>query len=68
MACSRVNMTFTFLKHGDALSPLLFKFDLEYAVRRVKVNQNSFKLNGTHQAVVYADGAKILGGSLRTVL
>jgi len=27
------------LKQGDALSPLLFNFDLEYAIRRVQVNR-----------------------------
>ena len=32
------------LKQGDALSPLLFKFASEYAIKRVQVNQDSLKL------------------------
>jgi hypothetical protein len=39
-------------------------FALEYATRRVRVSQDSFKLNGTHQLLVYADDVNILGGSV----
>jgi len=51
----------------DALLPLLFNFALEYAIRRVQVNQDGLKLNGTHHLLVYADNVNILGGSVHTV-
>ena len=46
---------------------LLFNFALEYAIRRVQVNQDCFKLNGTHQLLTYADNVNILGGSMHTL-
>jgi hypothetical protein len=55
------------LKQGDALSPLLFNFALEYTIRRVQVNQDGLKLNGTHQFLAYADDVNILEGSAHTV-
>ena len=36
------------LKQGDVLSPLLFKFVLDYATTRVQVLKESWKLKGTN--------------------
>ena len=55
------------LKQGDALSPMLFNFALEYTIRRVQVNQDGLKPNGTHQLLAYADDVNILGGNIHTL-
>jgi hypothetical protein len=54
------------LKQGHALSPLLFNFSLEYAIRRVQVKQDCLKLNGTQQLLVLADEVNILSRSIHT--
>jgi len=46
---------------------MFFNFALEYAIRRVQVNQDGLKLNGTHQLLAYADDVIILGESVHTV-
>jgi len=71
--CSRVNRLSDMfcmkngLKQGDALTPLLFNVALEYAIRRVHVNQNGLKVNATLKLLVYVDDANILGGSVDTI-
>jgi hypothetical protein len=55
------------LKQGHALSPLLFNFALEYAIRNVQENQMELKWNRTHQHLAYADDVNLLGDNIDTI-
>ena len=55
------------LKEGDASSSLFFNFALDYAIRRVQVNQDRLKLTGTRQLLFYTDDFNILGGCVHNL-
>jgi retron-type reverse transcriptase len=55
------------LKQRDALSPLLFNFALEHAIRKVQKNQVGLKLNGTHQILAYAGDVNLLVDNIDTI-
>jgi sorting nexin-29 len=55
------------LKQGDALSPLLFNFALDHAIRKVHDNHVGLKLNGPHRLLAYADDVNLLGDKIDTI-
>jgi hypothetical protein len=52
------------LNQGDALSPLIFNFALEYAIRNIQENQLCLELK---EIFVYVDDVNLLGDSINTI-
>ena len=55
------------LKHGDALLPLLLNFSLEIAIRKVQETDLGLDMNGTHEALAYADDVNLIGDDIGTI-
>jgi hypothetical protein len=46
---------------------LLFNFALEYAIKKVQVNQVGLKLNLIYQLLAFADNVNLLGDNVDTI-
>jgi hypothetical protein len=54
-------------KTKNALSPLLFNFAEEYAIRKVQENQVGLRLNGTRQLMAFTGDMNLLGNNMDTI-
>ena len=55
------------LKQGDSISPLLFIFAPEYAIRKVQETNLGLDMNGTYQVLANADDVNLKGDDIRTI-
>jgi hypothetical protein len=52
------------MKQGDALSPLLLNFALEFAITKVQENRGGLKLSGTLKVLVFAGNVNLFGENI----
>ena len=55
------------LKQGDALSPLLSNFALEYAIRKVQETRLGLEMNGNQQVLAYANDVNLMENDIKTL-
>ena len=55
------------LKQEEALSPLVFNFAQEYAIRKVQETNFGLDVNDPHQVLAYADDVNLIGDNIRTI-
>ena len=55
------------LKQRYALSPLLFNFALEYAIRKVQETRLGLDMNGNQQVLAYADNVNLICDDIGTI-
>ena len=55
------------MKQGDALSPLLFNFAVEYAVRKVQETNLGLDMNDTNQVLAYVEVVNLIDNIIRTI-
>jgi hypothetical protein len=55
------------LKQGDALSPLILNFALDYAIKKVQEIEIGLELNVTYQLLIYANYDNLLDNSVNTI-
>ena len=55
------------MKQGDALSPLLFNFALEYAIRKVQETNLELDMKGANQILAFADDVHLIDDDIKTI-
>ena len=55
------------LEQEDVLSPLLFNFTLQYAIRNVQETNLGLDMKGTHQVLAYVDDVNLINDVKRTI-